>query len=94
VLDELAAEVRFRLAERDLALAQLYDRRKEYRAARIHYQLVIDKYSDTTPADLARERMAMIADLPDVPPLLLPGLVGLLPAPKDQKPLFPSRAQR
>ncbi|HRE99148.1 MAG TPA: outer membrane protein assembly factor BamD [Pirellulaceae bacterium] len=94
VLDELASEIRHGMAERDLAMAQLYERRKEYRAARIHYQLVLDKYPETSVAQAARDRMTAIADLPDVPPVLLPGLVALLPEPKDQKPLFPSRGPR
>ena len=94
VLDELAGQVRFSMAERDYTLAQLYERRSEYRAARLHYQLVIDEYSETTLADLSRERMAEIADLPDLPPQRMQWLVDLLPKPRDERPIFTSRAPR
>lgn len=93
-LDELAAEVRYGLAERDYVLAELYDRRSEYRAARLHYQQVIDDFSDTTLADKARARMAEIANLPDLPPQRLQWLVDILPAPRDERPIFNTRGAR
>lgn len=93
-LDELAAEVRYGLALRDYTLAELYDRRSEYRAARLHYQQVIDDYSDTTLADQARTRMQEIANLPDLPPQRLQWLVDLLPAPRDERPIFNTRGAR
>lgn len=94
VLDELAGEVRHELAQRELTMAQLYDRRAEYRAARIHYQLILDRYEGTAAAPIAQDRMQAIADLPDVPPQRLAWLVDLLPAPRDEKPLFNSRGPR
>lgn len=87
-LDELAAEIRYQLADREMYLARLYDRRNENRAARLYYGKVVAQYSDTILAEEARERLAELQDKPDLPKQKLKWLVDVLPESKDQKPLF------
>ena len=87
-LDELAAEIRYELAARELYLAKLYDRRNENRAARLYYGKIVSKFSDTVLAKEASERLAELRDEPDLPPQKLKWLVDALPKPKDDQPLF------
>ena len=87
-LDELAAEIRYELAARELYLAKLYDRRNENRAARLYYGKIVSKFSDTVLAKEASERLAELQDEPDLPPQKLKWLVDVLPKPKDDQPLF------
>jgi outer membrane assembly lipoprotein YfiO len=87
-LDELAAEIRYQLADREMYLARLYDRRHENRAARLYYGKVVAQYSDTILAEEARERLAELQGKPELPKQKLKWLVDVLPESKDQKPLF------
>ena len=86
--DELAAEIRYQLADREMYLARLYDRRQENRAARLYYGKVVSQYSDTILAEEAREKLAELQGKPELPKQKLKWLVDALPDPKDQKPLF------
>ena len=65
-------EMRGRIVEqkaaRDLAMAQYYDNHKYYGAARRYYNSVIENYSQTRPAEVARKRLEEIKGEPDVPP--------------------------
>ena len=54
-------------ARRDLAIAQYYDNKKEYGAARIYYQYIIEDYPLTPTAQQARARLDQIRDEPDRP---------------------------
>jgi len=87
-IDKAAAEIRFKKAERLAFLAQYYDRRAEYRAARHHYERIATDYADTPLAARAQERIGQIAGLPPVPPQRAQWLVNLLPEPDNVKPLL------
>jgi outer membrane protein assembly factor BamD (BamD/ComL family) len=88
-LDSAFKKIRLQKAERKFAQAQYYDRRKEYRAARMHYEEVRRDYSDTSLAVEAESRLAQIKGLPDVPKQSLAWLGNLFPeSTKRQEPLI------
>jgi outer membrane protein assembly factor BamD (BamD/ComL family) len=78
-IDKAFSEVRYRKAEREWLMAQYYDRRKEYGAARFYYDLLNEDYGDTPFADKARDRVGNIAGKPRTPPQRLAWLVNLFP---------------
>jgi outer membrane protein assembly factor BamD (BamD/ComL family) len=84
------AEVRYKQAEREWSMARYYSRRGEYRAARFHYDLLRKEYSETPFAEQAQERVAAIADKPDVPPQRLQWLVDAFPEEENVKPIIAS----
>jgi outer membrane protein assembly factor BamD (BamD/ComL family) len=55
-------------AERDWAMAQYYENRKLYGAARFYYQAILKDYPQTLVAGHARSRLEQIRGLPDEPP--------------------------
>ena len=55
-------------AEREWVLAQYYDAKSEFRAAREYYKVLIGKYPRTSFAEQARKRMQEIQNEPDEPP--------------------------
>jgi outer membrane protein assembly factor BamD (BamD/ComL family) len=87
-LENAMGDVRLRKAQREWVMAQYYDRRKEYRAARYYYELVRRDYSDTNLAKEAQTRMDQIAKLPDVPPQRMAWLADLFPTTDEAKPLI------
>ncbi len=87
-IERAVAEIRFKKAERLAFLAQYYDRRAEYRAARHHYERIVADYADTPLAARAQERVGQIAGLPPVPPQRAQWLVDLLPETDKVKPLL------
>lgn len=92
-LEEMAGEIRYLMAEREMAMAVLYDRREEYRAARLYYETVIEEYQDTKLAVEAEKRLSEIAGSPDVPPQKAEWLIDVLPKPRNEKPLFGTAMQ-
>jgi TolA-binding protein len=64
-------------AERDLAIAEYYDRKKCYGSVRYYLQQVIDEYPHTEAAAKARKRLAEIEGLPDEPPDRFGWLTGM-----------------
>ena len=55
-------------AEREWVMAQYYDNKSEYRAAREYYKVLLEKYPRTSFAERARKRMQEIQNEPDEPP--------------------------
>jgi len=55
-------------AEREWAVAQYYDHKAEYRAAREYYKTLLEKYPRTAFAQRAQARMEEIKNEPDEPP--------------------------
>ncbi len=54
-------------ANRDLIVAQYYDKREHFGAARIYYNAIIDEYPQTPAALQARQRLNEIEGQPDKP---------------------------
>ncbi len=53
-LKSLRAELREKIAEQKFVIAQFYERKREFNSARIYYQLITDKYQDTSWAEKAK----------------------------------------
>jgi outer membrane protein assembly factor BamD (BamD/ComL family) len=70
-------------AKRDQFLAEYYEKKKDYRAARYYYQLIIEEYPTTEAAEKARARLTEIADRPDKPTNYLSWLKNVLPSHAD-----------
>jgi len=64
-------------AEREWVMAQYYDNKSEFRAAREYYKVLLDKYSHTSFAERARKRVQEIQNEPDEPPNHFAWLTGL-----------------
>jgi outer membrane protein assembly factor BamD (BamD/ComL family) len=73
-------EILEKQAERDWAMAQYYDRKKYYRAARYYYRLLLDEYPTTAFAEKANARLIEIQNRPDVPPNRFKWLTSLFPS--------------
>jgi outer membrane protein assembly factor BamD (BamD/ComL family) len=71
-------------AARDWAVAQYYDKKQCYGAARIYYRAIIEDYPNTAAAQQAGARLQEIRDYPDQPPDHF-GWLGKL-FPKDDEP--------
>ncbi len=55
-------------AERDWVIAQFYDRKKDYGAARIYYQRIVKNYPASRASLRAHVRLEQIRNQPDSPP--------------------------
>jgi len=75
-IDRAAAIVRREKAIHDWTVAQYFERRGEYGAARYYYEIMQRDYPGTEVASQARERLAQIGDLPAKPPQRLPWLAA------------------
>ncbi|WP_153557096.1 tetratricopeptide repeat protein [Roseimaritima sediminicola] len=87
-LTKVAAEIDFRKAEKLDHRARYRERRKEYGAARVYYQEVLEKHPSTPFAARAREQMAAFADRPDMPPKRFAWLSDAFPNERRSKPLI------
>jgi outer membrane protein assembly factor BamD (BamD/ComL family) len=82
IVDKLN-EIHQEQADRDWFLAQYYDDKKEYRAARFYYRLILDEYPATAYAQRAEARLAEIRHLPDKPANHFRWLTELFPSTTD-----------
>jgi len=62
------AKVRFARADRDIKLAQYWDKGEHYGAAKIYYAEVLKNFPQTPHAEEAKTRLAAIDGQPDHPP--------------------------
>ena len=89
-LQKVASDVRLKKAQREFELAQYYDRRKEFGAARLTYANVATNYTDTNLSERAESRLAELGGKPDVPIERLQWLADLFPEEQQAKPLIAS----
>jgi len=87
-INRMHAEIRFRKAEREWAMAQFYDHRNEIGAARIYYTSVLHGYPDTPFAERAIGRLKEVENMPAKPPQYLTWLVNLFPVEEPARPLL------
>jgi outer membrane protein assembly factor BamD (BamD/ComL family) len=78
--------VRLQQAERDFALAQYFDDRKEFGAARFYYDLVRQHYRDTNLALESESRLAQIEGEPERPDSHWQWLIDAIPEERPAKP--------
>lgn len=64
---EISNEITDQKAKREWVFGQYYDKKKEYRSARIYYQRIIKDHSASAFALKAQKRLGEIKDLPDEP---------------------------
>ena len=76
---DLDRQITEAIAERDLALARFYEKKRRFGAARFYYRSVIEEYPLTEAAQTARERLAAIEGFPDRPPNYFAWLEKILP---------------
>ncbi|MEM8678100.1 MAG: outer membrane protein assembly factor BamD [Planctomycetota bacterium] len=86
-LNESFKGIRLKKAQRDFAVAQYYDNRKEFAAARVYYDQVRTEYADTNLALEAESRLAQIEQEPDSPEQSMQWLAKAFPDLED-KPLI------
>jgi outer membrane protein assembly factor BamD (BamD/ComL family) len=82
-LNRAAAEIRYHKAQREWNLAQHYDRRAEFGAAKFYYRALLDEYAGTPFAKESAQRMREIGGLPETPEPRLSWLVDLFPENND-----------
>lgn len=76
-LDAKRAEMRERIAEQRLRTARFYERRGDYTAARLYYEVVVEQFGETNPAEQARAWLAENPLSPDDPAaFMFPGSAG------------------
>lgn len=78
-LDREEARIRYKKAERDWLMAQRFDRRAEYGAAKFYYAGLLAEYPETPFGDRARQRIREIGGEPDVPEQPLSWVVAMFP---------------
>ena len=59
--------IREERARRDFMMAEYYEKRGYYGAAKVYYQLLMKEFPNTEASRIARERIAAIADKPERP---------------------------
>lgn len=82
-----AAQIQFLRAERLAYRAEYREKRKEYGAARYYYNELLKAHGDTPQAELARNRLTEIAELPAVPTQHLSWLTTVFPDSSRSDPL-------
>ena len=87
-LEKQAARVKNMTGERDLTMAEYFERRGENLAARFHYQKIKEKFSGSSVAEQVEERIAATKKLPDRPGQHAEWLVNMFPDPKKDKPVI------
>jgi outer membrane protein assembly factor BamD (BamD/ComL family) len=80
---ELRSRVRLQKAERQWAMAQFYETKRAYGAARIYYHDIIRDYPQTEIAEAAKQRLEAIKDFPAEPPDHFKWLTGTFDLIKD-----------
>jgi TolA-binding protein len=78
-LREVRAILAASIEERDMKMAEYYANIDQNRSARIYYEKIVKEYPDSPTAEVARERLAALGELPDTPDVPLEWLVEIFP---------------
>ena len=87
-LEKQAARVQNLIGERDLTMAEYFERRGENLAARFHYEKIQEKFDGSSIADQVEQRIAATKQLPDRPGQHAEWLVNMFPDPEKAKPVI------
>ncbi len=87
------SRVRNMLADRDYKVGQYYESKGENRAAGIYYAAVADRFKDTEIANIAQERIAIVAEKEPYPEQQAGWFTDLFPEAKSNRPLIPGGSQ-
>ncbi|MCC7337042.1 MAG: hypothetical protein IT422_18275 [Pirellulaceae bacterium] len=85
-LNEAYSKIRFQMAERVWKQADYRYKRSENKAARFHYQRILEEYEDTPFAPRATEMLTKLEGLPDDPPQRFKPLVWMFNAGNEDRP--------
>lgn len=85
-LHQAYAKIRFQMAERIWNQADYRYKRSENKAAKFHYQRLLDEYSDTPFSEKASEMIEKLKDKPDDPPQRFKTLVWMFQAEDSDRP--------
>ena len=83
-LRKVQAELNMKIAQRDLRMAEYYDDKRQFGAAREYYGKLIEQYPDSELAQHSRDRLAQISDKPSKPPQRLSWFVELFPESRER----------
>ncbi len=78
-LKQTQAEVARAIAERDMQMARHYENTEHYGSAKFYYAQVASKNADTSLAGEARERLAELSGLPEIPEERFSWLIDMFP---------------
>lgn len=78
-IEQARAKIAAEMASREWAMAEYYDNRSCYGAARIYYKSILQEYPATPHALLAAARMEEIKGKPDTPPNRFKWLTNIFP---------------
>lgn len=78
-LNNALKEIRLQKANREFIMAQFYDNREEYGAARLYYDRVAKEFSDTSLGTQSQQRIQQISGLPNEPAQKLKWLEAAFP---------------
>ena len=87
-LEKQAARVQNMMGERDLTMAEYFERRGENLAARFHYEKIKEQFNGSSIAEQVDERIAATKKLPDRPGQHAEWLVNMFPDPEKAKPVI------
>ena len=87
-LEKQAARVQNMMGERDLTMAEYFERRGENLAARFHYEKIKKQFIGSSIAEQVDERIAATKKLPDRPGQHAEWLVNMFPDPEKAKPVI------
>ena len=87
-LEKQAARVQNMMGERDLTMAEYFERRGENLAARFHYEKIKKQFDGSSIAEQVDERIAATKKLPDRPGQHAEWLVNMFPDPEKAKPVI------
>ena len=76
------------MGERDLTMAEYFERRGENLAARFHYEKIKKQFIGSSIAEQVDERIAATKKLPDRPGQHAEWLVNMFPDPEKAKPVI------
>ncbi len=85
-LNQAYSKIRFQMAERIWKQADYRYKRTENKAARFHYQRLLDEYADTPFAEQATLMLSKLEGAPDDPPQRFKPLVWMFKAQNDDRP--------
>ncbi len=85
-LNQAYAKIRFQMAERIWKQADYRYKRSENKAARFHYQRLLDEYADTPFAEQATAMLSELENAPDDPPQRFKPLVWMFNAQDEERP--------
>ncbi|MGL4511553.1 MAG: tetratricopeptide repeat protein [Lacipirellulaceae bacterium] len=78
-LRDVRAQLAASIEERDLKMAEYYANVDQNRSAKVYFEKVLKEHPESPAADVARERLAAVKELPETPDVPLEWFVEIFP---------------